>query len=334
MLKGMKIASLVLVIVTVTVSVFAQSRTDSTVTIPYRGLLEVDGELANGEVTIGFDVRIDDPDGPASYCETQTVEVLRGRFAADIGVGERVLECSSSIRQLLRAQRALYLTVTVDTGSGPIVLQGSQRISASPYAASALANRGDIPVGTVIEWFMPGEDSEPPAGFVVADGRIVDDPESPFNDQTLPNLSGLFLRGVADASQMGAGGADVHEHGLSRPSHQHEVSLPGHTHVLSYSHTHSTSSDGTHTHAVNGRTENARDGGNDNSYSTVSRTSTSGAGAHSHSVQFGSVSFVSDVGGAIESGSQTTGGGQQTVTSDPTSNVPANYGLVYLIRIK
>ncbi|MEL6340652.1 MAG: hypothetical protein AAFQ65_12145 [Myxococcota bacterium] len=326
----MKIASLVLVIVAAGMTVFAQIQTNSVVTIPYRGLLEIDGELADGEVAVRFNVHVDDPSSPPSYCENQIVEVLRGRFAADIGTGFPISECNLGLEQLLGTQRALYLTMSVEAGNGPIALQGSQRISAAPYAAGALANRGDIPVGTVIEWFMPGEDLEPPAGFVVADGRIVDDPESPFNDQTLPDLSGLFLRGVADASQMGIGGDDVHQHSLSRPSHQHGVSLPGHSHVLSYSHTHSTSSEGTHSHAVNGRTENARDGGNDNSYSSVSRTSTSGAGAHSHSVQSRSVSFMSDVGGAIESGSETNGGGQQTVTSEPISNVPA----IYLIRIK
>lgn len=99
-----------------------------------------------------------------------------------------------------------YLEITVGDGS-PILPR--QQILSAPYA---LQSAGDVPVGTVLP-FM-GDVSLLPSNWVFCDGTIIDDPDSPLDGQSLPDLRSRFLRGTSSEG-LGVGvsaGSDFHSH--------------------------------------------------------------------------------------------------------------------------
>jgi hypothetical protein len=72
-----------------------------------------------------------------------------------------------------------------------------------------------VPIGSIIAW-AKNLSGVPllPEGFVECNGQILDDPESPFNGITMPDLNGenRFLRGASTSGSVG--GSDTHEHNL------------------------------------------------------------------------------------------------------------------------
>jgi len=140
-----------------------------------------------------------------------------------------------------------------------------------------------VPVGTVLDWFCTGPCTIPD-GFVLADGSTVDDPASPLDGVTLPDLRQQFVRGAQTTASVGnTGGASSHTHSVDPTdtsttgvgSHLHSVnppptfdnfsvetqqmqncvasctsvSLSGHEHGLDIG-TFSSSSAGSHSHSV------------------------------------------------------------------------------------
>ncbi len=128
-----------------------------------------------------------------------------------------------------------------------------------------------LPVGALIAWHknFPGT-PELPDGWTECNGQVLDDPESPYNGQMLPNLNGegRFLRG---SNASGTDEADT------LASHDHDVNLTA-------------STEGTHSHGAvtniaeagqhghNASTSIAENGNHDHS----ANTSIGGGGAHLH----------------------------------------------------
>jgi len=89
---------------------------------------------------------------------------------------------------------------------------------------------GNIPIGTIIDWYRPTPSTPTPFGFEIADGRMVRDTESPLRDTLLPDLSDKFIMGAKD--ETGVGNT---EEGIT---YVHSVDPPGAT----------TSNEGEHNH--------------------------------------------------------------------------------------
>jgi hypothetical protein len=108
---------------------------------------------------------------------------------------------------------------------------------------------GQMPVGSITAFtnHLTGTPSLP-SNWKMCDGSVIQDPNSPMNGQTLPDLNGgaRFLRGSATSGTLQAADAVVpaHVHGLSAHTH----SMLAHSHAggsLVYSHKHPISTSGT-----------------------------------------------------------------------------------------
>jgi len=116
----------------------------------------------------------------------------------------------------------------------PLVVKSSStnspdrpKISASP-AASLF---GHVEVGMVIDWWRPDETTLQPDGYLVCDGSVINDPDSPINGQTLPDLTDKYIRGLTNpaglpAAGFSTGGSPTHSHTVDPASHTHTI--PGH----------------------------------------------------------------------------------------------------------
>jgi len=77
---------------------------------------------------------------------------------------------------------------------------------------------GEIPIGTIIDWYRPTPSTPVPVGFEIADGRMVTDRESPLIDVLLPDLREKFIMGAKYKSEVGrTGGGITHVHSLDPP---------------------------------------------------------------------------------------------------------------------
>jgi hypothetical protein len=75
---------------------------------------------------------------------------------------------------------------------------------------------GHVPIGGVVDWYRPNASFPTPDGYMIADGSIVTDSESPLLNETLPDLRAKFVRGAATISEVGTvGGAVTHSHGIT-----------------------------------------------------------------------------------------------------------------------
>ena len=87
-----------------------------------------------------------------------------------------------------------------------------------------------MPVGAVIDWWCLSACTIP-EGFMVADGSIVNDPDSPLNGQTLPDLRDKFVRGVSALGEIGQTGTDTTSLRVTSPSFSTENNEITHHHV-------------------------------------------------------------------------------------------------------
>jgi hypothetical protein len=80
----------------------------------------------------------------------------------------------------------------------------------------SFASIAQPPIGAIIAWHRNATLNVPslPANWVACSGGVFNDPESPLNGMTLPNLNdGDFLRGATQSG--GGGGAATHIHNFS-----------------------------------------------------------------------------------------------------------------------
>lgn len=66
-----------------------------------------------------------------------------------------------------------------------------------------------VPVGTVITWFPPYPDAPLPPCFSYCNGQTIDDPDSPFFDKQVPDLTNRFPLGAGGGIEPGAYGGQV-----------------------------------------------------------------------------------------------------------------------------
>jgi hypothetical protein len=78
---------------------------------------------------------------------------------------------------------------------------------------------GKVPIGGVVDWYRPNSSFPIPDGYMIADGSIVTDSESPLLNEALPDLRSKFVRGAAALNEIGAtGGLASHSHGVNMPT--------------------------------------------------------------------------------------------------------------------
>jgi hypothetical protein len=193
--------------------------------ISYQGTLrDADDNPANG--TYNMVVRIYDKanaTGTALWRETHNdVDVREGRF--NLLLGEQV-----TIPADLFSSPERYVQLTVDG----VRMTPAQRFASVPYAFQA---ENGVPVGAVIDWWRPNGSFPVPEGYMICDGRTVNDRTSPLYDTTLPNLTEKFVRGVTDVSDIGnTGGTSEHSHGIDH-GHSYDGwtrrAYPEHAHSL------------------------------------------------------------------------------------------------------
>ena len=82
-----------------------------------------------------------------------------------------------------------------------------------------------VPIGTILPWAKSRSNTPPlPENFAECNGQTIDDAESPYDGQTLPDLNGnnRFLRG--NSTSGGTGGEDSVQLSVSEmPSHNHTI---------------------------------------------------------------------------------------------------------------
>ena len=75
---------------------------------------------------------------------------------------------------------------------------------------------GEIPIGGITMFY--GKENELPENWRIANGQLVNDPDSPYHERRLPDLRETFVRGAADDDEVGnSGGRD------ERDTHTHTV---------------------------------------------------------------------------------------------------------------
>ena len=71
----------------------------------------------------------------------------------------------------------------------------------TPFAFSAFRAFGSTPVGGITMFF--GEVDDLPENWKICNGQVVDDPDSPFHMEKLPDLRGLFVRAATSQTDFG-----------------------------------------------------------------------------------------------------------------------------------
>jgi len=122
-------------------------------------------------------------------------------------------------KTIIWAAIAAGFAVTI---SGVLIFMPLDDVEAAPAGPK-------VPVGAVLDWFCVDPCTIPP-GYALADGSIVDDPSSPLDGVTLPDLREKFVRVAATTD-------DVGNTGGSPGGHTHSVDPPN-TETTSDSHSH------------------------------------------------------------------------------------------------
>ena len=117
-----------------------------------------------------------------------------------------------------------YEFPATDGDSGQVMTtNGNQQLSWSNQSTGGV---GNVPIGAVISWLksFPGTPTLPiDNSYVECDGQILNDTESLFNGQTIPDLNGSigtqrFLRGSTGSGS--TGGSELHIHSISSAANQ------------------------------------------------------------------------------------------------------------------
>ncbi|GAH18087.1 unnamed protein product, partial [marine sediment metagenome] len=89
-----------------------------------------------------------------------------------------------------------------------------------------------VPVGTVLPWLKSYTNTPAlPDEFVECNGQVLDDGDSVYDGQTIPDLNGgnRFLRGAATSGTTGGAATINIAHAHTQPTHTHSVSDSGNT---------------------------------------------------------------------------------------------------------
>lgn len=194
--------------------------------IPYQGqLADQDGKPVSPTepITLVFRVYSQPVGGTPFWHEVHdNVSVVGGRFSVLLGARE-------PFPDLALFRHTVYLGVTVDDGepaTADVEMRPRQAIVpviASSYAANAGRAEhtpGEVPVGGITMY--GGTEAGLPANWRICNGQRVEDPDSPFNGERVPDLRGLFVRGTYSRGGL-QGGIDYHN-----IAHTHKIG--GHTH--------------------------------------------------------------------------------------------------------
>jgi hypothetical protein len=117
-----------------------------------------------------------------------------------------------------------------DTGDpGPQGPQGPPGPQGVPGLQGPPGSSTGVPIGTILDWFRPDVNVPVPDGFQICDGSQVTDSTSPLFGSFVPNLAGVFIRGVSDRTKVGTfGGSETHTHAaqtLVAGAHSHTIDL-------------------------------------------------------------------------------------------------------------
>ncbi len=136
------------------------------------------------------------------------------------------MSCKTGIGMFAIAYLSIASVISADpntrnvfsVGSDAGLFESLESSQASTFDTSA-AIRGSapLPLGTVVSWLksFPNNPQELPVGWVECNGQILDDPDSLFHGQEIPDLNGGFkiLQGSTGSGEPGAG-LDSSPHGM------------------------------------------------------------------------------------------------------------------------
>jgi len=202
----------------------------------------------------------------------------------------------------------------------------------TPAGTSTSSSTIIAPIGSIMAWLksFANTPQDLPTGWVEADGSVVDDADSVYDTQTLPDLNGgEFIRG--DATSGGTGGSDTMAH-----THTTNVTIDNHTalDIANDTHDHNdtfaTGNESSHTHTITANTNAVETGAYP--YRLMGIT-TSGGSAHNHSVT-GSVSNDTHSHGFDTNIDAHTENNPATSAASNTENRPKYYNVVWIMRIK
>jgi hypothetical protein len=150
--------------------------------ISYQGQLnDQSGAPVNGSIGLVFSIYDVPTGGAALWTETQTVQVSNGVFNVQLGAAQPVPTS-------LFEKEILYLGIKA---GGDSEMMPRQRMTTSAFS---YRSEGVAPIGSIIAWnkSMPGTPALP-EGWVECNGQAVVDPDSPYNNETVPDLNGQGL---------------------------------------------------------------------------------------------------------------------------------------------
>ena len=191
--------------------------------IPYQGqLADQEGRPINPAeaITLVFRIYREAVGGTPRWQEAhENVSVIGGRFSVLLGARE-------PFPDLTMFNQTVYLGVTVDDGqpaTADVEMRPRQAIVpaiAAVHAAEAdsaqealharkaeVAERAinadnEIPIGGITMFF--GLERDLPENWKICNGQLVNDPNSRFHGQALPDLRNLFVRGAKDDLVVGS----------------------------------------------------------------------------------------------------------------------------------
>lgn len=99
---------------------------------------------------------------------------------------------------------------------GGVLIAGLANAETANVSSHTTSSIGEIPVGGITIFY--GKENELPENWKIANGQLVNDPDSPYHKQRLPDLRETFVRGATDDEEVGdSGGRD------ERDTHRHTV---------------------------------------------------------------------------------------------------------------
>ena len=177
-----------------------QTPVDSAFT--YQGEVERDSLLVDDSCDLLFSLWTAASGGVqvGAAVEKTGVAISEGRFTTELDFGPTAFASGR--------QRWLQIQIncpTLDPNSTYSLLSPRQKITGAPYAQAATSSisitqpaSAQVPIGTVIDWWRPNSNFPIPLGYSICDGQTLNDPDSPFDGQTLPDMTDRFVRGVTN----------------------------------------------------------------------------------------------------------------------------------------